>query len=140
MPTRDATIDIIQRELTAFARRARSKAARVHPELTLVTYSMLDHMVETGGCRATDLACHFMLDKSTVSRQTATLERLGLIVREADPEDHRGQILRPSEEGLRLLRDAHASRRLAYEQRLAGWADDDLERLAGYLQRYNAEE
>lgn len=138
MPARDATIDIIQRELTAFARRARSSAARVHPKLSLVTYSMLDHMVGTGGCRATDLACHFMLDKSTVSRQTATLERLGLIVREADPDDHRGQILRPSDEGLRLLRDAHDRRRAAYEQRLAGWPDDDLERLAGYLQRYNA--
>ncbi|WP_055588567.1 MarR family winged helix-turn-helix transcriptional regulator [Streptacidiphilus griseoplanus] len=139
MPNREATLATIQRELTAFARRARSKAARVHPKLSLVTYSMLDHMVETGGCRATDLACHFMLDKSTVSRQTATLERLGLMVRETDPDDHRGQILRPSEEGLRLLRDAHEQRRATYEQRLAGWADDDLERLAGYLQRYNSE-
>ncbi|MGA5701921.1 MarR family winged helix-turn-helix transcriptional regulator [Peterkaempfera bronchialis] len=138
MPSRDVTIDTIQRELTAFARRARTRAAQLHPQLSLVTYSMLDHMVESGGCRATDLAAHFMLDKSTVSRQTAALERLGLIVRDADPGDHRGQILRPSEQGLRLLQEAYEQRRASYEDRLTDWADDDLERLAGYLRRYNA--
>ncbi|MFJ6211993.1 MarR family winged helix-turn-helix transcriptional regulator [Streptomyces sp. NPDC092296] len=137
MPGRDATIDIIQRELTAFARRARTSAAQVHPELSLVTYSMLDHLKETGGCRATDLAARFLLDKSTVSRQTAMLERLDLIVRETDPDDHRGQILRPSERGLRMLTEAYQQRRLSFTERFTDWADDDLERLAGYLQRYN---
>ena len=140
MPNRDVTIDTIQRELTAFARRARTKAAQLHPELSLVTYSILDHIKERGGCRSTDLACHFMLDKSTVSRQIAMLDRNGLILREADPEDHRGQILRPSEHGLQLLEHAHEQRRASYTRRFTDWDDDDLERLAGYLERYNAAE
>ncbi|GAA0364614.1 MarR family winged helix-turn-helix transcriptional regulator [Streptomyces olivoreticuli] len=138
MPDRDVTISTIQRELTAFARRARQKAARIHPGLSLVTYTMLDHMRETGGCRGTDLAEHFLLDKSTVSRQTAVLERLGLIVREPDPDDRRGQILRPSEDGLRLLDEAHQQRRATFEERFTEWGDEDLERFSGYLQRYNA--
>ncbi|GAA2719644.1 MULTISPECIES: MarR family winged helix-turn-helix transcriptional regulator [Streptomyces] len=138
MPDRDVTLSTIQRELTAFARRARHKAAQIHPELSLVTYSMLDHLEATGGCRGTDLADHFLLDKSTVSRQTAVLERLGLIVREVDPEDRRGQILRPSQDGLRLLAEAHRQRRAIFEDRFTDWDDADLERFARYLQRYNA--
>jgi DNA-binding MarR family transcriptional regulator len=138
MPERDVTITTIQRELTAFARRARQKAAQIHPELSLVTYTLLDHMSESDGCRGTDLAEHFLLDKSTVSRQIAVLERLGLIVREPDPEDRRGRVLRPSPDGLRLLEEAHRQRRASFEERFTDWDGADLERFAGYLARYNA--
>jgi len=31
-----------------------------------------------------------------------------------------------------------ASRRVAFRERLAGWPEEDLERFAGYLLRYNA--
>src|SRR5262245_55640959 len=99
MPARDRAIDTIQRELTAFARRARTQAAQLHPELSLVTHSLLDHMEKSGGCRGTDLASHFLLDKSTVSRQLAMMEREGLIVRAPAPGgDQRERLLRPSEE------------------------------------------
>ncbi|MEV4437885.1 MarR family transcriptional regulator [Streptomyces sp. NPDC049577] len=138
MPDRDVTITTVQRELTAFARRARHKAAQIHPELSLVTYTLLDHMRESGGCRGTDLAEHFLLDKSTVSRQTGVLERLGLIVREPDPDDRRGQILRPSPDGLRLLEEADRQRRTSFEERFTDWDDADLARFADYLRRYNA--
>jgi DNA-binding MarR family transcriptional regulator len=133
---RDASIETIQRELTAFARRARHKASQLHPELSLVSYSMLDLMYERGGCRAADLAAHFMLDKSTVSRQVGALEKLGVIVREVDPDDHRGQILRPSEAGLKLLNEAYQMRRQSFLERFTDWADDDLAGFADYLVRY----
>jgi DNA-binding MarR family transcriptional regulator len=138
MTSRDAAITVIQRELTAFARRARTRAAQIHPELSLVAYGMLDHIKARGGCRGTDLAAHFLLDKSTVSRQIAVLEQGGLIKRAADPHDQRGQILRPTEEGLRLLERANQRRRAAFEIRVADWHDTELEQLADHLQRYNA--
>ncbi len=137
-PDRAAAIDAVQRELTAVARRARSLASRIHPNLTLVTYTLLDHLHERGGCRGTDLAAFFMLDKSTVSRQIAALEKLGLVERTADPEDLRGQIIRASEAGEQLLRDVREQRHVAFLERLADWPDDDLERFAEYLARYNA--
>ncbi|GAA1935991.1 MarR family winged helix-turn-helix transcriptional regulator [Kitasatospora viridis] len=136
MSGRDASIETIQRELTAFARRARHKASQMHPGLTLVMYSMLDLMNERGGCRAADLAAHFLLDKSTVSRQVSALEKLGLVSREVDPEDHRGQILRPSEAGLVLLREAYEVRRQSFTERFTGWSDADLADLARHLVRY----
>lgn len=136
--SRAASIDGIQRELTAFARRARSLALQIHPGLTLVTYTVLDHLRDVGGCRGTDLAAHFMLDKSTVSRQVAALEKLGLVERTADPEDLRGQIIRPSAAGAQLLDNVREQRRAAFLQRLSDWPDDDLERFSHYLALYNA--
>jgi DNA-binding MarR family transcriptional regulator len=137
-PTRSASIDAIQRELTAVARRARSLASRMHPSLTLVTYTLLDHLDERGGCRGTDLAAHFMLDKSTVSRQIAALEKLGLVERTADPDDLRGQIIRASAFGEQLLRDVREQRHAAFLERLVDWPDDDLDRFSRYLTLYNA--
>lgn len=135
---REESLDVIGRELTAFARRARAAAARLHPELPLVSYTLLSHIDDRQGCRATDLAAHYMLDKSTVSRQIATLEKLGLVERHPDPTDHRIQVLHPTEAGTQALASTQASRHAAYQQRLAEWTADDLARFAEYLLRYNA--
>ncbi|MDN3294115.1 MarR family transcriptional regulator [Streptomyces ficellus] len=134
---REESVDTIQRELTAFARRARAAAARLHPELSFVSYALLSHIDERHGCRATDLATHYMLDKSTVSRQVAALEKLGLVERRPDPADHRVHVLHPTEAGTRALSATHASRRAAYQERLADWSTEDLARFAAYLLRYN---
>lgn len=135
---REASVDVIQRELTAFARRARAAAARVHPELPLVSYTLLAHIEEQRGCRATDLAAHYLLDKSTVSRQVAALEKLGLIERRPAPDDHRVQVLHPTAAGAELLATAQTSRLAAYQERLKDWSADDLAQFAAYLLRYNS--
>lgn len=131
-------METIQREMTAFARRARASAGRMHPELSLVSYTLLGHLEESGGCRATDLAAHYALDKSTVSRQVAALERDELIGRSLDPDDHRVQVLHLTDAGRRLLAQVTERRREVVRERLADWSEEDLERFAGYLVRYNA--
>ncbi|MCM2412973.1 MarR family winged helix-turn-helix transcriptional regulator [Streptomyces sp. RKAG290] len=135
---REESLDVIQRELTAFARRARATAAHLHPELPLVSYTLLAHIDEQQGCRATDLAAHYMLDKSTVSRQVSGLEKLGLVERHPDPADHRIQVLHPTESGTRALASTQARRRGAFQDRLAEWTAEDLGRFATYLLRYNS--
>jgi DNA-binding MarR family transcriptional regulator len=134
----EAAVETIHREMTTFARRARATAGRMHPELSLVSYTLLGHLEESGGCRATDLAAHYALDKSTVSRQVAALERAGLIERRLDQDDHRVQVLDLTDAGRRILAQVTESRREAFRERLTGWSEDDLERFAGYLLRYNA--
>ncbi|MFE2578551.1 MarR family winged helix-turn-helix transcriptional regulator [Streptomyces sp. NPDC059378] len=136
--TATEAVETIQREMTTFARRARASAGRMHPELSLVSYTLLGHLEEMGGCRATDLAAHYALDKSTVSRQVAALERAGLIERRQDPEDHRVQVLHVSAAGRGILHQVTQRRRAAFRERLADWPEEDLERFAGYLERYNA--
>ncbi|MEU1039440.1 MarR family winged helix-turn-helix transcriptional regulator [Streptomyces sp. NPDC005551] len=123
--------------MTAFARRARASAGRMHPELSLVSYTLLGHLEERGGCRATDLAAHYALDKSTVSRQVAALERAGLVERRLDPEDHRVQVLHLTQAGTAILVQVTESRRTAFRERLDGWSEEDLARFAEYLLRYN---
>lgn len=149
-------VETIQREMTVFARRARAAAGRLHPELSLVSYTLLGHLEEqeererggdgdgdgnggeVGGCRATDLAAHYALDKSTVSRQVAALERAALIERRQAPDDHRVQFLQLTDAGRRILAQVTESRRAAFRERLAQWPGEDLERFAEYLARYNA--
>jgi DNA-binding MarR family transcriptional regulator len=136
-PARAAAVTSIQRELTVFARRARAMAARMHPELSLVSFTLLGHLDEQGGCRATDLAAHYALDKSTVSRQVAALERAGLVDRRVDPGDHRVQVLHPTEAGAAILAQVTLSRREALLERLGDWPEADLDQFAAYLARYN---
>ncbi|MFF9375742.1 MarR family winged helix-turn-helix transcriptional regulator [Streptomyces griseoluteus] len=138
MTAADAAVETIQREMTSFARRARASAGRMHPELSLVSYTLLGHLEERGGCRATDLASHYALDKSTVSRQVGALERAGLIERRLAPEDARVQVLHLTEAGEEILAQVTRSRRAAFRERLADWPEDDLVRFAAYLERYNA--
>ncbi|MEU3356263.1 MarR family transcriptional regulator [Streptomyces sp. NPDC037389] len=138
MPHRDESVEIIQRELTAFARRARASAARMHPELSLVSFTLLSHLEDRQGCRATDLAAHYLLDKSTVSRQIATLEHLGLVERRVDPDDQRVQVLHLTAAGRETLAQVAARRHTAFQERLADWNEDDLAGFAAHLLRYNA--
>lgn len=134
---REETVETIHRELTAFARRARATAARMHPELSLVSFTLLAHLADRRGCRATDLAAHYMLDKSTVSRQVAALEGLGYVERRADPDDQRVQALHPTPAGDAVLASAHASRQAVFRERFADWPQDELSRFATYLSRFN---
>lgn len=138
MTAAETAIETIQREMTSFARRARASAGRLHPELSLVSYTLLGHLEENDGCRATDLAAHYALDKSTVSRQVAALERAGLIERRLDPEDHRVQVLHLTEAGQEILAQVTRRRRTAFRERLTDWPEEDLIRFAAYLERYNA--
>ncbi|MFJ2236434.1 MarR family winged helix-turn-helix transcriptional regulator [Streptomyces sp. NPDC087859] len=124
--------------MTIFARRARASAGRMHPELSLVSYTLLGHLEERDGCRATDLAAHYALDKSTVSRQVTALERAALVERRRDPEDHRVHVLHLTETGREILAQVTVSRRAAFRERLANWPEEDLARFADYLVRYNA--
>src|SRR3954452_23422425 len=110
MSARESSLDTVQRELTAPARGARATAARMHPELSLVAYTILAHLEEQQGCRATDLAAHYLLDKSTVSRQVAALEKLGYLERRVDAADHRVQVLHLAPRGIAILTAARVSR------------------------------
>ena len=135
--SRDDSITTIQRELTAFARRARATAAHLHPELSLVSFTLLAHLEEQQGCRATDLAAHYMLDKSTVSRQVTALKELGYVAHRPDPDDQRVHVLDLTDEGRAALAQAHSARTAVFRERLADWSGEDLDRFADYLGRYN---
>lgn len=132
---RQSDVDHIYRALSVLIRRRGELGAELHPGLSLVAYTMLDQIAADTDIRATDLASRFGLDKSTVSRQLATLEGTGLVrCREEEP-GRRGHRLELTPKGRRTLDAAASKSRRRLSGYLAGWEDEDLHQLAILLDR-----
>ncbi|MEU8974395.1 MarR family transcriptional regulator [Streptomyces monashensis] len=138
MTGHDRGLSELVRELVTLSRRFRSNADRLHPDLTFVDYSLLSEMAERDGARAGDLVGLYSLNKSTISRQVAALQRAGLVVRAADPDNPRVQLLHPSDRGRELLALADARMRREVDARTEGWSPEEVSALRTLLTRYNA--
>jgi DNA-binding MarR family transcriptional regulator len=131
----------VEREIGLLLRRSRAISARLsrelHPDLDGAAYGLLALLQDTGPLRAGDLVARLGLDKSTVSRQIATLVALGLVTREADPADGRAQVLSTSPEGAARLSRIRDARRARWEADLADWRAEDVDTLGELLARLN---
>ena len=92
---------------------------------------------DAGPLRASELVSRLGLDKSTVSRQIASLVQLGLVDRAPDPDDGRAHVLSTSVGGHRRLSEIRDARRARWEEDLAHWPSDDVATLAELLGRLN---
>jgi DNA-binding MarR family transcriptional regulator len=137
---------VLERELTRLMRRARASstrlAAEVHPELDAAAYAVLVAVVDLTasspqGVHATDLVETVGLHKSTMSRNLAELERIGLLERVPDPDDARARLLRLTREGGEAVRQSRQGRRQRLAAQLADWSDSDVRRLGDLLGRLN---
>jgi DNA-binding MarR family transcriptional regulator len=131
----------LEREIGLLLRRARAistrLAAELHPDLDGAAYGLLALLEDTGPLRAGDLVTRLGLDKSTVSRQVASLVDLGLVDRAPDPVDGRAQVLTPSAEGSARLARIREVRRARWESDLNDWPPADVARLGELLGRLN---
>lgn len=134
--------DEVERELVMMFRRARSLstelATRVHPDLDPASYSLMLLVAEAGPLRGMDLADRTRLDKSTISRQLATLVRLDLLEKAPDPDDGRARRVQLSELGARLLAEARAARRQQLRGQFVQWSTEDLVEFARLLGKLNS--
>lgn len=138
----------IEQELSRLFRRARSAsmglARKVHPDMDAAGYALISQ-IDLGtadgaaGVRASDVAAALGLDKSTVSRGIAQIERLGLIERVPDPDDGRARLLRLTGEGERRFGAIRAQRRAEFEGILGRWDQADLDDLARLLHQLNTD-
>jgi DNA-binding MarR family transcriptional regulator len=131
----------LEREIGLLLRRARAissrLAAQLHPDLDGAAFGLLALLQDAGPLRASDLVARLGLDKSTVSRQVASLVGLGLVERSADPDDGRAQVLTPSDEGAARLAQIRDARRARWEADLGHWPAEDVATLAELLHRLN---
>lgn len=131
----------LEREVALLLRRGRAIQARLagqlHHELDGAAYGLLVLLDDAGPLRASDVVARLGLDKSTVSRQVASLVDLGLVDRAADPDDGRAQVLSTSEEGHARLSELRDARRARWEADLSGWDTTDVATLATLLGRLN---
>ncbi|WP_374008398.1 MarR family winged helix-turn-helix transcriptional regulator [Leifsonia sp. LS-T14] len=139
-PERGTSISRVQHELTTMARRGTALIRRENHSLSEVDRSLLAFIESNPGCRAVDIAAHFHLNRSTVSRQLAALSDDGLIaLSPAGSGPARGMALNLTDEGDRLLGSVAASLNDALTQRLQRWSQTDIDTFASLLARYNEE-
>ena len=131
----------LEREIGLLLRRSRAISSRLagqlHPDLDGAAFGLLALLQDAGPLRASDLVARLGLDKSTVSRQVASLVGLGLVDRSADPDDGRAQVLTPSAEGAARLAEIRDARRERWEADLGHWPAEDVATLAELLHRLN---
>jgi len=135
----DFDVDV---QFTRFIRRARLRTmhalAQISSDLDYSSYLFLSTIHDArDGVRASELADAFDVHKSTVSRSVATLEKLGLVVREPDPEDGRAQLLTATPEAAERLRRFRAESSAWFAGLLEGWTADEQATLARMIRRLN---
>ena len=132
---------LVERELSLLLRRAKSLGKtwsdRAHLDLEAGAYPLLAHVARTPGVRSSDLAVQFGIGRATISRQVHHLEALGLLIRRADPQDARGQLLELTDEGRDLVTKAQDAGRRRLRAALSDWSPDDVATLADTLGRLN---
>ena len=136
--TREAALEDLYQALSTLVRRSRDLGGDLHPGLSVVAYTLLVQVEAEPQARAADLAAHFGLDKSTVSRQLDQLVTAGLLRREGVRPGRRGQCLALTEAGRQELDEAARAVRGCLAGWLAGWDDADIATLGGLMARFNA--
>ena len=137
---REERMRAVYEQLVSISRRGVARNRLTATPLTVVQYTLLTFIASSPECRAIDIARSMRLNRSTVSRQVADLEGLGLIEIAAAgvQAGSRGQILQLSDRGRELLDDSMKANQVELERRLADWTDDEIDRLARGLERFNA--
>ena len=137
----DAT-DAVYREIETISRRVAARTRSIGAPLSPVEHSLVTFIGAATGCRATDIAAAFRLNRSTVSRQVGTLTQLGLV--EQLPQDEssgmRGRVLTLTDRGRQQLTRSVEAHREAMNERLADWTEEEIQAFAAVLRRFNASE
>lgn len=136
---RTSGIQAVYTEIQTISRRAVARARRMSAPLSFVEHSLLTFIGTTPGCRATDIAADFQLNRSTISRQLTSLMELGL-VEYAPQEDEagRGRVLRLTERGRQLRERSVEAQRDVVTARLKDWSAEEIAAFAAVLGRFNA--
>lgn len=131
----------LESEVGVLMRRAkramRIRGRMLHPDLPPGGYMLLAWVAEHGPVRASALVDGLGIDKGAVSRMVQAIVDLGLLERHPDPEDGRASLVSLTAEAREGLDRVARERRVRFNDRLADWSPDDIDRLSGMLSRYN---
>ncbi|MGG5172178.1 MarR family winged helix-turn-helix transcriptional regulator [Pseudarthrobacter sp. J1738] len=138
---RDAIVRSVEQQLSVLWRRGRSISHRlsrqVHPDMDPAAYGLLTILRKEGPMRLTELAAYLGVGKPSVSRQITFLERIGLVVKRADPLDGRAQTISLTESGEEKMHHVQDARREVFRERLGEWPVVELEALAQHMAKLN---
>ena len=134
--------DDVDHQLTRMIRRSRVRglrlAAEIDPRLDYSGYLLLHAIHDASeGIRGTELAELFGVHKSTISRGTNALERLGLVERRPDPSDGRAQLLCTTAQARSKIVAIRQRTHSWLADRLADWTETERLAFAANLTRFN---
>ncbi|MGW0684060.1 MarR family winged helix-turn-helix transcriptional regulator [Streptomyces sp. NPDC002754] len=113
------------------------KRRRQADRLERSAYIMLSRIQAQGPMSIGQLSDAFLLDASTLNRQTASAMRAGLLERIPDPDGGMARKFRLTEEGERHLDEERETHVQELDRVFEDWSADDVENFARYLQRFN---
>ncbi|OFI36713.1 MarR family transcriptional regulator [Arthrobacter sp. SW1] len=138
----DDALQQVEHQLSIFWRRARSLShqlsRQVHPDMEPAAYGLLSIIRKEGPLRLTELASCIGVGKPSVSRQIAFLESIGMVSKEADPQDGRAQSIRLTPKGEEKMHQVQDARRQVFRERLGEWPLEEIRTLADYMERLNS--
>ncbi len=105
-------------------------------QLDRALFPLLARLGMQGPLGVAELAEQVGRDYTTVSRQLARLESLGLVTRKADIGDRRRSIAENTAEGSARFAAIREARRRALTRALADWAEDDRQVLTKLVRRF----
>ncbi|MFJ4016517.1 MarR family winged helix-turn-helix transcriptional regulator [Microbacterium sp. NPDC090014] len=127
----------VLKSLVAITRRGLVDARAGEPTLSMTDQSIVMAIADQPGIRSTDIARMFRLNRSTVSRQLSALMSLGL-VQETPSNSGRGRPLELTAEGEEAFRGTLRSLQDVIDAHLAQWTDDEVQRFAHDLRRFDS--
>lgn len=109
--------------------------ARSGVKLDSALFPLLTRIGAVGPIGAVELAGLVGRDHSTVSRQTAKLEELGLVERSPSDTDGRVRLLRPSPAGQQMIAELARTRRKMMEEHFKDWSAQERRQLLRLLRK-----
>jgi DNA-binding MarR family transcriptional regulator len=97
--------------------------------------SVLNMLARHGPLRTSDLALRLGLDRSTISRQVASVVDAGWVSRTNDERDARAALLALTGDGKSVHKKLRNAHKKVARDLVAGWSPDDQEELARLLER-----
>lgn len=94
--------------------------------LRVPQYGVLDFLLSNSQAVQTDLANHFLKDKSVMLRQLDDMEEAGWIERQMDPNDRRRKNLVVTKAGMELYRKVSRMREKVFTTMLDGVSEKEL--------------
>ncbi|TGA97933.1 MarR family transcriptional regulator [Sporolactobacillus shoreae] len=136
---RDPALEQIEHEVVMLLRRADFKKTLDGAENNLFRsgYLILNLLQQTSPLAVRELADHFQLDVSTVSRQIKALENRHLVERRIGEHDGRVNQIFITDAGKRSVVKLKKERLMVYDSLLAGWSEEEKAVFADHLARLN---
>jgi DNA-binding MarR family transcriptional regulator len=132
-------LDLIETEMAVLTRMLErlQRRSTIHKDLDRASYLIARTLETTGQASINGLASTLGLDATTVTRQIATMQATGLVVRRTDPDDRRSSLITLSQRGRRRMRAVQLARKERVGTLLCDWTENDRRELGRLLAQFN---